>query len=57
MSEDQVAALLEGKLVSASPRELAEVEGAIAAYEQLQQLDPFKAHQLMMGDLLPHAKL
>jgi len=61
LSEEQVGAVLDGKLVSASPRELAEVEGAIAAYEQLQQLDPFKlddlrrAHQLMMGDLLPHA--
>ena len=61
LSEAQVGAVLDGKIVHASPRELAEVQGAIAAYEQLQQLDPFKLdellrmHRLMMGDLLPRA--
>ncbi len=61
LSEEQVSAILEGKRVLGSVRELAEVQGAIAAYEQLNQFDPdsmdglLKAHALLMGDVLKNA--
>ena len=61
LTEDQVSAILEGKRVLASVRELAEVKGAIVAYEQLANLNPLSldgllhAHNLMMGDVLNHA--
>jgi len=61
LSEEQVSALLDGKRVLGSVRELAEVQGAIVAYEQLNQLDPvstndlLKAHGLLMGDVLKKA--
>lgn len=60
-SEDKVTAVLEGKRVLGTPKELAEVQGAIAVYEQLPQYDCFKmkhllkAHELMMGQILTHA--
>lgn len=58
LSEEQVSAILEGKRVLGSARELAEVQGAIVAYEQLSQFTPasiddlFKVHTLLMGDVL-----
>ncbi|MFZ1344401.1 MAG: hypothetical protein WAR97_13990 [Thiothrix eikelboomii] len=61
LSEAQVSAILEGKRVLGSPRELAEVQGAIKAYEQLAQLAPYSnddlctAHHWLMGDILKQA--
>jgi len=61
LSEAQVSAVLDGKPVLASARELAEVQGAIAAYDRLNAFDPYKlddllaAHRLMMGDVLKQA--
>ena len=61
LTEDQVSAVLDGKPVLASVRELAEVQGAIAAYDKLNELNPLKlddlleAHRLMMGEVLNHA--
>ena len=61
LSEEQVSAVLDGKPVLASVRELAEVKGAIAAYDKLNALNPYKqddlleAHRLMMGDVLKQA--
>ncbi len=61
LSEEQVSAVLDGKPVLASVRELAEVKGAIAAYDKLNALNPYKqddlleAHGLMMGDVLKQA--
>jgi len=52
---------LDGKPVMASVRELAEVKGAIAAYDKLNALNPYKlddlleAHGLMMGEVLTRA--
>jgi len=61
LSEEQVSAVLDGKPVLASVRELAEVKGAIAAYDKLNEWNPHKlddllvAHRLMMGEVLNHA--
>jgi len=61
LSEEQVSAVLDGKPVLASVRELAEVKGAIAAYDKLDGLNPYKlddlldAHSLMMGEILTRA--
>jgi len=61
LSEEQVSAVLDGKPVLASVRELAEVKGAIAAYDKLNVLNPNKlddlleAHRLMMGEVLTRA--
>ncbi len=61
LTEEQVSAVLDGKPVLASVRELAEVQGAIAAYDRLNELNPYKlddlleAHRLMMGDVLNRA--
>ena len=61
LSEEQVSAVLDGKPVLASVRELAEVKGAIAAYDRLNELIPYQlddlleAHGLMMGDVLKQA--
>ena len=61
LTEGQVSAILEGKQVLASLRELAEVNGAILAYEQLANLNPLllddllRAHALMMGEILVNA--
>ena len=61
LTEEQVSAVLDGKRVLASVRELAEVKGAVAAYDRLNELDPYKlddlleAHRLMMGDVLKQA--
>jgi len=61
LNEEQVSAVLDGKPVMASVRELAEVKGAIAAYDKLNALNPYKlddlleAHRLMMGEVLTRA--
>jgi len=61
LTEEQVSAVLDGKPVLASVRELAEVKGAIAAYDKLGELNPNKldnlleAHRLMMGEVLTRA--
>lgn len=58
---DQVTAIVEGKPVLGSVRELAEVKGAIAAYEALPDYAPANldhlraAHGLMMEDVLVNA--
>lgn len=61
LTEEQVTAILDGQRVLGSARELAEVKGAIAAYEALPSLRPdhindlLAAHGLMMSDVLAHA--
>ena len=61
MTEAQVTAIVEGKPVLGSMRELAEVKGAIAAYEALPGFKPanlddlLAAHGLMMADILTNA--
>lgn len=61
LSEDQITAILDGKRVVAPKKELDEVLGAAAAYEQIERLDPFrmsnlfKIHHLMMGGTLDAA--
>jgi Fic family protein len=61
LSEEQVTAILDGRPVMGSVREVAEVRGAILAYETLPDWNPFSlqdllaAHALMMGDVLKHA--
>ena len=58
LSLEQITAILEGKRVLGSPREIKEVKNSIETYELLLQLDPFseadllKAHKLMMQDLV-----
>ncbi|MCJ8314617.1 MAG: hypothetical protein MJK11_16810 [Pseudomonadales bacterium] len=57
LTEEQVTAIVEGKPVLGSVRELAEVKGAIAAYEALptykasSYTDLLAAHGLMMSDI------
>lgn len=61
LSEEQITAIIEGKQVLGSARELAEVKGAIAAYEALvnfkahSMADLLAAHGLMMADVLTKA--
>lgn len=61
LSEEQITAIIEGKPVLGSVRELAEVKGAIAAYEALIHFkahnldDLLAAHGLMMADILTSA--
>ncbi len=61
LSEAQITAVIEGKPVLGSVRELAEVKGAIAAYEALPSWQPDKvehlltAHGMMMSDILVNA--
>lgn len=58
MSEEQVTAVLEGKRVMGTPKELAEVRGAIQAYEQMLEWNSFSlqdllnAHAVMMAEVL-----
>jgi len=47
LSEAQVSAVLDGKPVLASVRELAEVNGAIAAYDRLNELHPYALDDLL----------
>lgn len=61
LTEEQITAIVEGKPVLGSVRELAEVKGAIAAYEALPDFQPGKlddllsAHGLMMAEVLVEA--
>lgn len=61
LSEEQITAIVEGKPVLGGVRELAEVKGAITAYEALPSYKPAKledllaAHGLMMADVLTNA--
>lgn len=61
LTEEQITAIVEGKPVLGSVRELAEVKGAIAAYDALPTLQPdsikhlLAAHGLMMADILSNA--
>lgn len=58
LSEEQVTAILEGKRVLASPRELQEVRNAILAYERFDTWKPdsledlLAAHRLLMAGLV-----
>lgn len=61
LTEEQVTAIIEGKPVLGSVRELAEVKGAIAAYDALPTFTPsaiddlLAAHGLMLSDILVNA--
>jgi len=61
LTEEQITAFLEGKPVLGGVQELAEVQGAIKAYEALSEMTPssieqvLMAHQMMMGDVLKKA--
>jgi Fic family protein len=61
LTEEQITAIVEGKPVMGSARELAEVKGAIAAYDALPTFTPsnlkdlLAAHGLMMSDILMSA--
>ncbi|MBW2648831.1 MAG: Fic family protein, partial [Deltaproteobacteria bacterium] len=61
LSEKQITAILNGKRVVASPREIQEVRNAIAAYENLEQwrteaeADLLEAHHMMMSGLISEA--
>ena len=61
LTEEQITAIVDGQSVMGSARELAEVQGAIKAYEILTQLNPdntedlLQAHTLMMSDVLVNA--
>lgn len=61
LTEAQITALVEGKPVLGSVREIADVKGAIAAYEALPDYQPanlnhlLAAHGVMMADILPNA--
>ena len=58
LTEEQITAIIAGQKVLGSARELAEVAGAIAAYDALPNLQPhkisdlLKAHNLMMSGIL-----
>jgi len=60
-TEEKVTAILEGKRVLGTLKEVSEVLGAIKAYDKLdrysykQLKDLLDAHQLLMGDILTHA--
>jgi Fic family protein len=59
--EEKITALLEGKRVLATQREIAEIKGAIALYENIDnfnyknELDLLKAHKILMQDVLKDA--
>ena len=61
LTEEQVTAIVDGKPVLGSVRELAEVKGAIAAYDALPTFQPdnimdlLAAHGLMMSGVLANA--
>ena len=61
LTEEQITAVIEGKPVLGSVRELAEVKGAIAAYDTLSSWQPdnlehlLTAHSLMMSEILTNA--
>lgn len=61
LTEEQITAIVDGKSVLGSMRELAEVKGAIAAYDALPTFIPshledlLSAHALMLSDILLNA--
>jgi len=61
LSAEKVTAILEGKRVMGSMREIAEVNGAIAVYDKLSTLDHkrldhlLQTHKLLMQDILTNA--
>jgi len=61
LTEQQVSAVLDGKRVLGSMREIAEVQGAIEVYNRTEQFDAtniehlLDAHRLLMGEILTRA--
>jgi len=61
LSEEKVTAILEGKRVLGSLKEITEVKGTISLYENIDKFDYknlddlLKAHQILMKDLLENA--
>lgn len=61
MTEEQITAMLDGKLVLGPPREILEVKNALAVYEKLKDWDANKeddlleSHGLLMQGLIPDA--
>ncbi|MCK9162274.1 MAG: Fic family protein [Arcobacter butzleri] len=61
LGEEKITAILDGKRVLATTKELAEVNGAIKAYDMIDGFrfdeldDLLKAHSILMGDLLTNA--
>ncbi len=61
LSEDEITAILNGKRVIGSVREIEEVKGAIKAYEMIERYDSLSlsdlllSHKLMMGGILENA--
>ena len=61
LTEEKVTAILEGKRVLGSLKEITEVKGAIALYENIDKFDYhnlddlLKAHKILMQDLLKEA--
>jgi Fic family protein len=61
LNEEQITAIIKGKKVLATYKEIAEIKGAIKAYENIDNFtyynikDFLKAHKLMMGDVLENA--
>ncbi len=61
LTEEQISAIVDGQRVLGSVRELAEVKGAVAAYDALPKLQPgnikdlLTTHGLMMSEILVNA--
>lgn len=61
LSLEQVTAVVEGKRVLAPPKDLLEVQNAIAVYDALDAFDPvsvddlLRAHRMLMGGLIEEA--
>ena len=61
LSEEEVTALIDGRGVIGSVKEIEEVKGAIKAYEEIERYNPTRlsdllmAHRLMMGGILENA--
>jgi Fic family protein len=61
LSEEQITAILDGKRVNATPREVQEVRNAIAAYDRFEQWRPeveaelMEAHRILMAELIEEA--
>lgn len=61
LGEDKITAILDGKRVLGTMREVAEVEGAIKAYQELENYhydkinDLLKAHKILMSGILTRA--
>jgi len=61
LSEEKITALLEGKRVLATPKELAEVKGALNVYENIEKFDYknlnglLNVHKILMKDIITNA--